>query len=56
MNITIVPFKIEYAQDFHDLNIAWLKTYFYVEEHDKEVLGNPQNYIIDNNGYIFLGS
>ena len=54
MHIKIVPFKKEYAQIFHDLNIAWLENYFYVEEHDKVVLGNPQHYIIDNHGYIFF--
>lgn len=50
----IVPYKSIYAKDFHDLNIAWLEKYFYVEGHDKEVLENPQSYIIDNGGYIFM--
>jgi len=54
MNIEIVPFKDEYANTFHDLNIEWLETYFYVEDHDKEVLKNPKSYILDNGGYIFF--
>ena len=54
MHIKIVPYKKEYALTFRDLNIAWLENYFYVEEHDKAVLGNPQHYIIDNHGYIFF--
>lgn len=52
--IEIVPFKPQYASIFHDLNIEWLETFFYVEAHDKEVLSNPQSYIIDNNGFIFF--
>jgi GNAT superfamily N-acetyltransferase len=54
MDVSIVSFKEEYAQTFHDLNVEWLKTYFYVEEHDTEVLQNPKKYIIDNGGYIFF--
>lgn len=52
--ITIVGYATEYNKAFHDLNIEWLETYFYVEEHDKEVLENPKSYIIDNGGYIFF--
>lgn len=54
MDVEIVSFKKEYSQAFHDLNIEWLKTYFYVEAHDKEVLENAEKYIIDNGGYIFF--
>ena len=54
MNIKIVSFKEEYSQAFHDLNIEWLETYFYVEEHDTQVLNNAKTYIIDNGGYIFF--
>jgi len=52
--ITIVPYQAEYSQAFHDLNIEWLETYFYVENHDKEVLENAKSYIIDNGGFIFF--
>ena len=54
MNSTIVSFKEEYSQAFHDLNIEWLETYFHVEKHDKEVLENAKTYIIDKGGYIFF--
>lgn len=53
-SVQIVDFRPEYTKDFHDLNIEWLETYFYVEPHDTEVLENPQSYIIDNKGYIFF--
>lgn len=52
--LEIINYERKYATDFHDLNIEWLEKYFYVEEHDKEVLENHQSYIIDNNGYIFF--
>ena len=52
--IEIIDFHSDYSTVFKDLNLEWLKKYFYVEPHDKEVLGNPQSYIIDNGGYIFF--
>ena len=54
MAIKIVSFQKQYAQAFYDLNIEWLETYFYVEEFDKEVLSNPEKYIINPGGHIFF--
>lgn len=54
MEVEIIPFQKEYSGQFYDLNIEWLEAFFYVEDHDKEVLGNPQSYIIDNGGFIFF--
>lgn len=50
----IIPFDTAYAKDFYDLNIEWLKTYFYVEPFDEEVLSKPDIYIISKGGYIFF--
>lgn len=52
--VEIIYFKDEYADHFRDMNLEWLKKYFYVEDHDKEVLNNAKSYILDNNGYIFF--
>jgi len=52
--LKIISFKKEYANHFRDLNIEWLEKYFYVENHDREVLENAETYIIDNGGYIFF--
>lgn len=52
--ISIVPYKNEYLQDFYDLNIEWLETFFYVEDLDKEVLSKAHKYIIEPGGYIFF--
>ena len=50
----IIPFDNKYANDFYKLNIEWLKTYFYVEPFDEEVLSKPKAYIIDKGGHIFF--
>jgi GNAT superfamily N-acetyltransferase len=52
--IIIIPFREEFATHFRDLNIAWLEKYFFVEDHDKEVLGNAKKYIIAKDGHIFF--
>jgi ribosomal protein S18 acetylase RimI-like enzyme len=52
--IEIIDYDPKYDADFHDLNMEWLKTFFYVEPHDQEVLENPKAYIIDNHGFIFF--
>jgi ribosomal protein S18 acetylase RimI-like enzyme len=54
MSLVIRPFAPEYAKAFQDLNLEWLRTYFYVEPYDKEVLGKPETYIIDKGGSIFF--
>ena len=52
--IIIIPFSEELSNHFRDLNIYWLEKYFFVEDHDKEVLGNAKKYIIEQHGYIFF--
>ena len=54
MGIKITTFKDNYAKDFYDLNIEWLKTFFYVEDFDEEVLSKPKQYIINRGGHIFF--
>ena len=52
--ITVIPFDEKYSSIFYDLNVEWLKTYFYVEPHDEEVLSQAKSYIVDKGGYIFF--
>ena len=54
MQIEIIPFKKYFSKDFYNLNIEWLKAFFYVEPYDEEVLSNPEKYIIDKGGHIFF--
>ena len=54
MAIEIIDYKSKYARHFYDLNIEWLKTFFYVEPFDEEVLSKPETYIINKGGFIFF--
>ena len=50
----IIAFDRKYSKDFRELNVAWLEKFFWVEPHDEEVLGDPENYIIKPGGTIFF--
>ncbi len=52
--LQIINYENQYAKDFYELNIEWLKTYFYVEPYDEEVLSKPKTYIINKGGHIFF--
>lgn len=52
-NIKIIDFKPELRHHFKDINEEWLKRYFYIEPIDIKVLGNPEKYILVNDGQIF---
>lgn len=54
MEVEIISFEKCYGHVFYELNIEWLKTFFYVEPFDEEVLKNPITYIINKGGYIFF--
>ena len=54
MSFEIVPYREANAADFYTLNIEWLKTHFYVEPYDEEVLSHPNKYIIEKGGHIFF--
>lgn len=50
----IVPFESSLSPVFRDLNLEWLEAYFYVEPHDRDLLDNCQEMIIDQGGHIFF--
>lgn len=54
--IEIIPFAEELAPQFYEMNVEWLKTYFYVEPYDEYVLSNPKDVIINNGGFIFFAT
>lgn len=54
MQVELVSFKLKYSKNFYDLNIEWLKSFFYVEPYDEEILSNPDKYIIEKGGHIFF--
>jgi GNAT superfamily N-acetyltransferase len=53
-SVEIIEFEKAYASDFARLNFEWLEKYFYVEDYDKKVLGNPQKYILEEGGFILF--
>ena len=54
MEIEITNYNSELNEAFASLNKAWLQKYFAVEPIDEKIFANPQEYIIDNGGYIFF--
>lgn len=54
MAIKIIKYQPQYAKDFYNLNIEWLKSFFYVEAYDEDVLSHPDKYIIKKGGFIFF--
>ncbi|WP_435622805.1 GNAT family N-acetyltransferase [Flagellimonas sp.] len=52
--IQIVPFEMEYASAFRNLNVAWISKYFKMERMDYLALDNPKEYILDKGGYIAI--
>lgn len=52
--VQIVEYTPAYQQAFKELNVEWISTYFTMEEADYKALDNPQGYILDNGGYIFV--
>lgn len=53
--ITVTPFDPKYKNDFKNLNIEWLKHYFYIEPIDEELLSKPEEVILSKGGYICFG-
>ena len=54
MKVSFKNYKPEHSTKFYDLNIEWLEKYFYVEDHDRDVLSNPEKYIINKGGIILF--
>ncbi len=52
--IRIVGFDPRWRADFAALNIHWLEQWFVVEAYDREVLGNPETYILTNGGHVLF--
>src|SRR5690606_10834292 len=52
--VKVIPFDDAYAADFARLNYEWIEKYFVVEDHDREMLDHPREYIVDKGGEIFF--
>ena len=49
-----LSFTDSLANEFSQMNLAWVKKYFKVELTDELVLSDPRKNIIDKGGYIFF--
>jgi ribosomal protein S18 acetylase RimI-like enzyme len=54
MEMQIIPYAPELQIHFEKLNKRWLEEYFVVEPIDRQVLENPQQYIIDPGGTVLF--
>jgi DNA-binding MarR family transcriptional regulator/GNAT superfamily N-acetyltransferase len=52
--IHIVDYTPAYQSAFRRLNEEWITKYFRMEESDYKALDHPQEYILDNGGYIYI--
>jgi len=43
-----------FEREFRQLNEAWISKYFKLEDSDRLVLNNPQKYILDKGGNVFI--
>ena len=50
----IIPFESSLSTVFRDLNLQWLEHFFYVEPHDRDLLENCEEVIINKGGFIFF--
>lgn len=53
-DVQIVAFEPQYLDAFRSLNTEWISTYFEMEEADYKALDNPDEYILDKGGKIFV--
>ncbi len=54
MEVEIVEFSDQWAADFAALNYEWIEELFSVEKHDREILDDPQKFVIEPGGQIFM--
>lgn len=52
--LRIVPYRPEHAAAFRELNLAWIRKYFVVEERDERDLGDPDTHILSRGGHILI--
>lgn len=53
-DVKIVPFEPQYLNAFKQLNVEWISTYFEMEEADYKALDNPEEYILNKGGKIYV--
>lgn len=52
--VQIIDYNPSHHEAFKKINIDWIADKFVVEDVDIEVLDNPDKYILNNGGHIFM--
>lgn len=52
--VKIIEYDPRYQQAFKSLNAEWISRFFKMEPEDHKALDNPQQYIVDNGGFIVV--
>lgn len=50
----IVAYEPRHRAAFRDLNLAWIRQYFAVEDRDRQELDDPERHILATGGAIFV--
>lgn len=53
-SVSIIAYRSEHSQIFRDLNVAWISSYFKMEEADYKALDDPEGYILNKGGHILV--
>ncbi|WP_238398386.1 GNAT family N-acetyltransferase [Edaphobacter sp. 12200R-103] len=53
-SIELRPFQAGDATAFRELNEAWIRRHFGLEDHDNEMLCDPEGYVLSKGGHIFF--
>ena len=53
-DVQVVEYEPKYQSAFKSLNEEWISTYFEMEETDYKALDNPEEYILNKGGKIFV--
>lgn len=52
--IELIKYHPQYLAAFREMNLQWLNEFGLTESHDLEVLDDPQKFIIDKGGALYL--
>ena len=53
-NVSIIAFDPRWREDFAALNIEWLQRWFVVEPYDREVLQDPERFLLADGGHVLF--
>lgn len=53
-NVEIVNYEPKYKEVYKALNAEWISTYFKMEDADYKMLDDPESYILNQGGHIFV--